>query len=1090
MSESQQSTNDEEIMYTQPPMDITTEMMSPATTALLANMNMSMSVADSVNGAAIRGGGGDTSVINNSRYDNNNNSHDIPDKERRRPLNTLHNKSTNNYNNTNHRQQTKSINRRIGPNEQIYKTQYSQYVSKTIAQYTTKKSTNLRGGNDTLPKFSCMNKIEQQKAMDNVDNLLERLNNSLNVSSGVNNSGVNSGQGTQLDNLDNVDINATASGRTQPSFSRVSSSKSNNQQQQKNDETFGSATTLGEGQHNETFGSATTLGLNNNSVRQSTGSATTLGNNNKSNHGNNNTTLGDETTLNEGETTILEESMALLSDDEIGGLNGHAANHDHQEDDESSVLNHGKRGNISRQSNSMKVAPIERTRHYQNPYNNSTSAALQDDEMLDTSTPPFSTNKLNKRCASNSGKRGLKSRHRGENEEEEDEDLIGNFSGIGADDEMDHDNNNNGMYLHEQDDIRFSCGSPIQRCFSDDLEIDGDGDSEMRDSLHDLPSSSPAHRQRAKSPGKTNVDDSESDCYFSQQGNNDDEDEHIDFGNGNDDYYNDEFDNAADDDDGGMGDNQMSQWNTFHNADAKFTDTQMEGCGGDEEDESPVRRRAIRFDAATQKKMTLKKKQQQSQRKANARSKVRVADDEDENANEEDDIIGRKVVAVSEDKRKKKKSSKKKKGKGGGDDDPIESVRNLCRRAKTAEEQGVESLEEVAPIDVRVRDGMYYRVDPLRCRQNKNKSKATKKTAAKSKKDESSDSDNSLSDPEPSFKDPLSDFPSRVSARLNAGLDFLIDKESGQSSTTIGEEDDHDKPSAVLLSMTIKQIVCVTSKLLVQTKKSARLHQQSKNGTAPAKRYTPSSQASPPKDDDYLAGGTLIVLRGKEDIEQWEVALREYTSLSVLNHAGIQSSIRKLASTAGKCAGYDIVLTTYDSLKTKEVTIPVDSSGVSILGGPSSHSKSNDGWLTSRDAGTQSGASAKQKCHQMSVLHRMSWHRVIFIDELGRKGFLIKPGTARAQASVAINSNLRLIFFEKEEEVTNSKDESKFKDDRRQLRSIVTTLHLPEKLKLDKFVGSYVLDVKKAIKTSELDLLDETSSEEEESVSECDSDEY
>ena len=35
-----------------------------------------------------------------------------------------------------------------------------------------------------------------------------------------------------------------------------------------------------------------------------------------------------------------------------------------------------------------------------------------------------------------------------------------------------------------------------------------------------------------------------------------------------------------------------------------------------------------------------------------------------------------------------------------------------------------------------------------------------------------------------------------------------------------------------------------------------------------------------------------------------------------------------------------------------------------------------------------------------------------------------------------------------------------------------------------------MLDVKKAIKTSELDLLDETSSEEEESVSECESDEY
>eukprot|EP00581_Thalassiosira_minuscula_P012866 CAMPEP_0183718190 /NCGR_PEP_ID=MMETSP0737-20130205/11520_1 /TAXON_ID=385413 /ORGANISM="Thalassiosira miniscula, Strain CCMP1093" /LENGTH=114 /DNA_ID=CAMNT_0025947709 /DNA_START=66 /DNA_END=406 /DNA_ORIENTATION=- len=113
--------------------------------------------------------------------------------------------------------------------------------------------------------------------------------------------------------------------------------------------------------------------------------------------------------------------------------------------------------------------------------------------------------------------------------------------------------------------------------------------------------------------------------------------------------------------------------------------------------------------------------------------------------------------------------------------------------------------------------------------------------------------------------------------------------------------------------------------------KSTRSHQRSKNGKPPSsfasrRRCTPSLSSSahaPSKDADYLAGGTLIVLRGKEDISQWEVALREYTSLSCINHAGMQSTLRKLATTAGKCAGFDVVLTTYDALKTKEATVPV-----------------------------------------------------------------------------------------------------------------------------------------------------------------------
>jgi hypothetical protein len=103
------------------------------------------------------------------------------------------------------------------------------------------------------------------------------------------------------------------------------------------------------------------------------------------------------------------------------------------------------------------------------------------------------------------------------------------------------------------------------------------------------------------------------------------------------------------------------------------------------------------------------------------------------------------------------------------------------------------------------------------------------------------------------------------------------------------------------------------------------------------------------------------------------------------DHAGLQSGLRKLANTAGKCAGFDVVLTTFDSIRNKEATIPVESTGRAILGG-SVPSNDDDGWFTSRGVGTQSGPSAPQKCLQLSVLHRLSWFRVIFIDILGQKG--------------------------------------------------------------------------------------------------------
>jgi hypothetical protein len=82
-----------------------------------------------------------------------------------------------------------------------------------------------------------------------------------------------------------------------------------------------------------------------------------------------------------------------------------------------------------------------------------------------------------------------------------------------------------------------------------------------------------------------------------------------------------------------------------------------------------------------------------------------------------------------------------------------------------------------------------------------------------------------------------------------------------------------------------------------------------------------------------------------------------------------------------------------------------------------------------------------------------------------------------------LHSCHRFVLFEKEDEATGKPTE-KFKDDRRQLRSVTTALQLPTTLKLDKFINSYVLDVNKVCRGNDAQLKDESSSELEESFEE------
>jgi hypothetical protein len=103
-------------------------------------------------------------------------------------------------------------------------------------------------------------------------------------------------------------------------------------------------------------------------------------------------------------------------------------------------------------------------------------------------------------------------------------------------------------------------------------------------------------------------------------------------------------------------------------------------------------------------------------------------------------------------------------------------------------------------------------------------------------------------------------------------------------------------------------------------------------------------------------------------LEVWARVLREGCSLSVLNHATLPMKQRKTQHSAKKCAKYDVVLTTFDAMKSADVTTGVDDNGFALT-------KKVDvegGWYSSRSS---SQSSAVKHCKQLSVLHQVDWRR-------------------------------------------------------------------------------------------------------------------
>jgi hypothetical protein len=224
-----------------------------------------------------------------------------------------------------------------------------------------------------------------------------------------------------------------------------------------------------------------------------------------------------------------------------------------------------------------------------------------------------------------------------------------------------------------------------------------------------------------------------------------------------------------------------------------------------------------------------------------------------------------------------------------------------------------------------------------------------------------------------SLPDPLGAYKGPVRKKMKAAYAWLRERD------TI-TDDDEDPNCGLLFSMDERQIIDVTMKLCIKHKTDHNLEVETMN-------------------DQVLSGGTLIVARSKEDLEDWQIALREFTCYSVLNHATLSVDERKRTVTANRCAGHDIVVTTFDALKCKDIATPLDDKGHVVHGKVGFQ----DGWYSARSSGSQNSG----RCEQLSVLHQIKWRRVVFIDALGRKSFVAKGSTARGVAAVALTASSR-----------------------------------------------------------------------------------
>eukprot|EP00978_Attheya_sp_CCMP212_P021910 scaffold64441_cov45-Attheya_sp.AAC.1 len=398
-------------------------------------------------------------------------------------------------------------------------------------------------------------------------------------------------------------------------------------------------------------------------------------------------------------------------------------------------------------------------------------------------------------------------------------------------------------------------------------------------------------------------------------------------------------------------------------------------------------------------------------------------------------------------------------------EDEIESVNCtiLPRRARARGDDTVQNNDK-APAHLRLRDGAYFQMDPIRVRQVQ-KAQRKKGTRGKTKRTTTSrpgmrkpmttpiheSSRRQSITPSHYFPSPLAPFTAGLKERLtivaNAvkGMDKLGRQPGNMNDCIV----DDVFGQGVVLSLSSDQIIAIVLKLL------------GSEGTGKIKKRPSSAESSAPT--SIIRGGTLIVLRSKEEIEQWECALLERTAYSVINHSSIPSSERKRAGIATRCAGFDIVLTTFDAIKSKDLTMPLDLNGRALL----QTTASENGWFSSRIE-PDTGAPRPQSCLPVSVLHKLLWHRIVFVDILGRKSYTTKAETTRLKAAVALKGMSRFVFFAQTDESTGLLEE-KMKDDKKQLNSLSRVLHMDEDRAAEEIVGNALIDFHEIKSTRRVD---------------------
>lgn len=229
--------------------------------------------------------------------------------------------------------------------------------------------------------------------------------------------------------------------------------------------------------------------------------------------------------------------------------------------------------------------------------------------------------------------------------------------------------------------------------------------------------------------------------------------------------------------------------------------------------------------------------------------------------------------------------------------------------------------------------------------------------------------------PASSFPDPLERYEGSLGRQLGRVYKKLrVHDKAADLDSTLAQ--------AMVLALEPEQVRDVVLKLVL------RHHDKSERHT--------SSRGAP--------GQTLVVVREREELDDWSRTFREGSPFSVLNHAILPVKERKSPSTTEKVMKYDVVLTTFDAFKSSDMTCSVGSNGLVQL---EQNNADDDGWFTSRSASQP--ATSTIECKQFSVLHRIAWRRVIFTDIVGRKAFLVKKDTTRFIAARALNADARYV---------------------------------------------------------------------------------